>query len=77
MNQAENDFITQNRRIQGVVENLATYHTFLGDANLINTELQRYTKITKEDLKRVAGKYFTKENRLVVYYLPKAQEKKG
>ncbi len=77
MNQAENDFITQNRRIQGVVENLATYHTFLGDANLINTELQRYTKITKEDLKRVANKYFTKENRLVVYYLPKSQEKKG
>lgn len=77
MNQAENDFITQNRRIQGVVENLATYHTFLGDANLINTELQRYTKITKDDLKRVANKYFTKENRLVVYYLPKSQEKKG
>lgn len=77
MNQAENDFVSQNQRVQGVIENLATYHTFLGDANLINTELERYTKITREDLKRVANKYFTKENRLVVYYLPKAQEKKG
>lgn len=77
MNQAENDFVSQNGRIQGIVENLATYHTYFGDANLINTELERYTKITKEDLKRVANKYFTKENRLVVYYLPKAQEKKG
>lgn len=77
INQAENDFVTQNQRVLGVIENLATYHTFLGNANLINTELERYTKITKEDLKRVANKYFTKENRLVVYYLPKSQEKKG
>jgi zinc protease len=77
MNQAENDFVSQNQRVLGVIENLATYHTFLGDAGLINTELERYKKISKEDLKRVAKKYFTKENRLVVYYLPKSEQKKG
>lgn len=77
MNQAENDFVSQNQRVSGIVENLATYHTYFGNADLINTELEKYTKVTKEDLKRVANKYFTKENRLVVYYLPKAQEKKG
>jgi zinc protease len=77
INQAENDFVSQNQRVIGVVENLATYHTFLGNANLINTELERYTKVTKEDLKRVANKYLTKENRLVVYYLPKSEQKKG
>jgi len=60
-----------------VVENLATYHTFFGNTNLINTELERYTRVTKEDLKRVANKYLTKENRLVVYYLPKSEQKKG
>lgn len=76
-NQAENDFVTQNQRVVGVVENLATYHTYFGDANLINTELENYTSITKEDLKRVANKYFTKQNRLVVYYLPKSEQKKG
>jgi len=76
-NQAENDFVSQNQRVVGIVENLATYHTYFGDANLINTELERYTKLTKEDLKRVANKYFTKENRLVVYYLPKSEQKKG
>lgn len=77
INQAESDFVTQNQRVQGVVENLATYYTYFRNANLINTELERYTKITKEDLKRVANKYLTKENRLVVYYLPKSGEKKG
>ncbi len=76
-NQAENDFVSQNQRVVGIVENLATYHTYFKDANLINTELEHYTKLTKEDLKRVANKYFTKENRLVVYYLPKSQQKKG
>lgn len=74
MNQAESDFISQNQRVLGIVTNLATYHTFHGNANLINTELENYKKVTKEDLKRVANKYFTKENRLVVYYLPKQQE---
>jgi predicted Zn-dependent peptidase len=76
INQAESDFVTQNQRSAGVVNNLATYYTFFKDANLINTELEKYTKITRADLKRVAAKYFTKNNRLVVYYLPKSMEKK-
>jgi predicted Zn-dependent peptidase len=75
-NQAENDFVSQNRRVAGVVSNLATYYTFLGNANLINTELEKYKSITREDLQRVAKKYFDKDNRLVVYYLPKSMEKK-
>jgi predicted Zn-dependent peptidase len=75
-NQVETDFISQNERILGVVDNLATYHVFLGNANLINTELDRYAKVTKDDLQRVAKKYFTKENRAVIYYLPKSEEKK-
>lgn len=74
-NGAESDFVQQNQKVMGVVENLATYYTYFGNAGLINTELDRYTKITKEDLKRVANKYYTKNNRLVVYYLPKSQQK--
>lgn len=74
-NQEENDFVSQNQRILGVINNLATYYTFMGNADLINTELERYNKITKDDLKRVANKYFTTENRLVVDYLPKSEIK--
>lgn len=77
MNGVETDFVEQNSKVLGVVTNLATYHTFLGNANLINTELEAYRKISKEELKRVAAKYFTKENRLVVHYLPKSEEKKS
>jgi zinc protease len=75
-NQAESDFIGQNQKVLGVVTNLATYYTFQNNANLINTELEKYNKITKEDLKRVANKYFTKENSVTVYYLPKSQDNK-
>ncbi len=75
-NQAESDFVEQNQKLLGVTNNLATYHTFQGNAELINTELDRYKKVTKEDIKRVANKYFTKENRLVVHYLPKSEENK-
>ena len=41
------------------------------DANLINTELERYLKVSKEDIQRVANKYFVPSNRVVLYYLPK------
>jgi len=75
-NQAESDFVSQNQKDIGVATNLATYYTFQGNANLINTELDRYKKVTREDIKRVADKYLTKENRLVVYYLPKSEENK-
>ncbi|MBX2906765.1 MAG: insulinase family protein [Taibaiella sp.] len=76
-NQAENDFIEQNQKVLGVASNLATYYTFMGNADLINTELERYKKVTKDDIKRVANKYFTKDNRLVVHYLPKSEENKN
>ncbi len=75
-NQIETNFVNQNARIFGIAENLANYKMYYGDANLINTELDRYNKVTKEDLRRVANQYLTKDNRVVLYYLPKAMEGK-
>ncbi len=69
-NQIENEFISQNQRVLGIVENLANYHVYFGNTNLINTELDRYMKVTVADMQAVAKKYFTKNNRLVLYYLP-------
>ena len=69
-NQIEKDFVNQNQRVLGIVENLANYHVYYGNANLINTELERYMKVTTADMLAAAKKYFTKNNRLVLYYLP-------
>ncbi|MCG8309962.1 MAG: insulinase family protein [Cytophagales bacterium] len=73
-NQIENDFVTRNSKVVGIAESLADYHVYFGDANLINTEIDRYMKVTREDLMRVARKYLTKENRVVLHYLPKEKE---
>ena len=70
-NQVEADFVTANSRIVGIAESLANYHMYYGDANLINTELDRYLAVTVEDIQKAAQKYFTKDNRVTLYYLPK------
>jgi zinc protease len=73
-NQIEKEFVTQNQRVLGIVENLANYHVYYGNANLINTELERYMKVTTADMMAAAKKYFTKSNRLVLYYLPDSRK---
>ena len=73
-NQVENDFISGNSSIRGLAENLANYYVYFGDANLVNTEIDRYMKVTREDIKNVANKYLNDENRVVLYYLPKSQQ---
>jgi len=75
MNKEENDFISQNQKVLGVVQHLATDYTYQKNPDLINTELDNYKKITKDDLKKAANKYFSKDNLLVVYYLSKSEEK--
>ncbi len=73
-NQIENDFITANSSVVGIAESLANYKMYFGDANLINTEIERYMKVTREDIQKAAKKYFNKNNRVVLYYLPKAPQ---
>lgn len=73
-NQVEADFITANTSVAGIAESLANYKMYYGDTNLINTEIERYMNVTREDIQRVANKYYSKNNRVVLYYLPKQQQ---
>ena len=72
-NQRESQFVNSNTTIARRATNLANYYTLYGDANLINTELEHYMKVTKEDIQRVAREYFRPNNRVVLYWLPKAE----
>lgn len=73
-NQIETQFVSSNATMAGIAESLANYEVYFGDADLINTELARYQKVTREDLLNVAKKYLNKDNRVVLYYVPKGKK---
>ena len=72
-NQFENNFVNSNTTIARRASNLANYHTLFRNADLINTELERYHAVTREDIKRVAQQYLREDNRVVLYYMPKSE----
>jgi predicted Zn-dependent peptidase len=70
-NLIETQFVTSNATMAGIAESLANYEVYFGDANLINTEIARYNKVSREDILNVAKKYLNKDNRVVLHYVPK------
>ena len=69
-NQFENDFVSSNSSVEGIASSLATYHVLFGDANLINTEIDIYRSIKREEMREVAKKYLNPNQRLILEYLP-------
>ena len=49
---------------------LATFETYWGDAGLLNTELERYLSVTKEDVSRVVAQYLVLTHRSRVEVKP-------
>ncbi len=70
-NQERTSFVSSNATMAGIAESLANYEVYFGDANLINTELERFNKVTRQDIQNVAKKYLNKDNRVVLYYVQK------
>jgi len=72
-NKFESDFIQDNTSMLSIAESLANYHTYYGDAHLINTIIEKYKSVSREDIRRVAREYFSSDNRVILYYLPNQQ----
>jgi len=72
-NQLENNFVNSNSSVEGIASSLATYHVLYGDTNLINTEIDIYRSITREEIREVAKKYLNPNQRLTLEYLPEAK----
>ncbi len=71
-NQYENNYIGKNAKMLGVAENLADGYTFQNkNTNYINEELTEVRKVTRNDIQAVAKKYLNRNQRVVLYYLPK------
>ncbi len=70
-NKIENELVSSNATIEKRAENLATAYTYFKDSKRVNQELEKYFAVTKEDIRKVAKKYFVPKNRVVLYYMPK------
>lgn len=67
-NKVESTFKFSEIDILNKAMNLAYYEN-LGDANLLNQELEKYLKVTSNDIKKMANKIFVPENSTLLYYL--------
>ncbi len=73
-NKFESRYVNSNASVEGIADNLATYYLLYGDINLINTEIDMYKSITREEIKAVANKYLKPNQRMILDYVP-AKEK--
>jgi predicted Zn-dependent peptidase len=69
-NKYENNYVSGNASVEGIADNLATYYLLYGDVNLINTEIEMYNSITREEMRDVAKKYLNPNQRLILDYVP-------
>lgn len=67
----ETSFVFGKKGLMDVAQELARFQVFYGDASRINTELEKYMKVTKEDIQKLAQKYLTTKNKVVLVYQPK------
>ena len=64
-NQKLIEFYGQIETINGKSNNIGTYELFFGDYRKMFDAPAEYSKVTAEDVKRVANQYFNKSNRTV------------
>src|SRR5258705_4383273 len=74
-NQIITDQLRQREASNGKALALGEAAVLLGDPARVNTDLERLQRVTAVDVQRVAKKYLTDSNRLVLYYLPEATKK--
>ncbi|WP_422861822.1 M16 family metallopeptidase [Flagellimonas sp. W118] len=73
-NKFENNFVNANSSISGIANSLAENYMLRDDTNLINTEIDIYRSITREEIREVAKKYLKVNQRVELEYLPEQKE---
>ncbi|WP_068598876.1 M16 family metallopeptidase [Vaginella massiliensis] len=72
LNTVENNFVAQRSGVENIAHALADAYMLQGDTNKVNTELDMYHSVTRQDIQNVAKKYLGKNQRVIVNYLPQA-----
>jgi len=74
LNKFESQFVNSNSSIAGIANSLARYYLLYGDVTLINKEIDIYRSITREEIRSVAQKYLSSNQRVDIEYLPETGE---
>ena len=69
-NVLENTIVRKANSVENVAHELATYYITYGNTELINSEIDEYRTITREEIRDVARKYLNPNQRVVVDYIP-------
>lgn len=64
------EFYKEMRTISGRANTIGTYEVFMGDYKKLFDAAKSYSAVTKEDVQRVANKYFEPNNRTVATLIP-------
>jgi zinc protease len=67
-------FYRQMRTINGKANTLGSYEIFFGDYRKLFAAADEYAKVTAEDVRRVAAKYFGEKNRTVAALVPEQED---
>ncbi|MFD2915220.1 M16 family metallopeptidase [Psychroserpens luteus] len=70
-NKFENRFVNSNSSIQGIANSLVRNYMLYDDINLINSEIEIYRSITRQEIQDVVKKYLNPNQRVELEYLPK------
>jgi len=70
--QVEANFYRSMQTVNGKARKIGTYEIYFGDFNEILKVQDRYQAVAADDVKRVAGQYFSPKNRTVVTLVPEA-----
>ncbi|BDD01602.1 pitrilysin family protein [Persicobacter psychrovividus] len=73
-NIAEAEYLKSLSKMDDISQMLAKNYIFKGNTGAINTTLNDIRSVSLDDISRVAKKYFVKDNRVVLQYLPKTQK---
>jgi zinc protease len=71
------EFYHQMRTINGRANTIGTYEVFFGDYNKVFVAAKNYAAVSKEDVQRVAQKYFSASNRTVGTLVPDNARDRG
>ncbi len=69
----EAEFIESKKDVEEKAMELARLYSYYGNPSLINTEIEKFGKVKKADIQRVAKKYLDTDKRVILTYIPAEQ----